>query len=79
LDKQDPALYEGDIQHFGDKNSILSNSYRWPNAKIPYEISDANSKEHFPDFFQFGWSSFNHDNLFFIKKLPNSEHLSHLL
>ncbi|XP_046443276.1 hatching enzyme 1.2-like isoform X1 [Daphnia pulex] len=40
-DKQDPTLYEGDIKHFGDKNAILSNSYRWPNAKIPYEISNA--------------------------------------
>nr|CAH0103501.1 unnamed protein product [Daphnia galeata] len=38
--KQDPTLYEGDIQLFGDKNAILNNSYRWPNAIIPYEIAD---------------------------------------
>lgn len=46
-DKQDLTLYEGDIKHFGDKNAILSNSYRWSNAKIPYEISNAYSKSIF--------------------------------
>ncbi|XP_046443279.1 low choriolytic enzyme-like [Daphnia pulex] len=39
-EKQDPALYEGDIMFLGDKNAILSSSYRWPNATIPYEISN---------------------------------------
>nr|CAH0105944.1 unnamed protein product [Daphnia galeata] len=37
---QDPALFEGDIMFLGEKNAILSSSYRWPNAKIPYEISN---------------------------------------
>ena len=41
---QDPALFEGDIMFSGDKNAILSSSYRWPNAKIPYEISNVYSK-----------------------------------
>jgi hypothetical protein len=45
--KQDPTLYEGDIQLFGDKNAILDNSYRWPNAIIPYEIADDYSKSVF--------------------------------
>jgi hypothetical protein len=31
----------------GDKNAILSSSYRWPNAKIPYEISNVYSKSIF--------------------------------
>jgi len=38
-DKQDTTLHEGDIKLFGEKNAILSSSYRWPNAQIPYEIS----------------------------------------
>jgi hypothetical protein len=38
-DKQDPTLHEGDIKLVGDKNAILSNSYRWANAQIPYVIS----------------------------------------
>ncbi|XP_046456656.1 hatching enzyme 1.2-like [Daphnia pulex] len=37
--KQDPTLHEGDIKLYGDKNAILSKSYRWPNAQIPYQIS----------------------------------------
>jgi hypothetical protein len=44
---QDPALFEGDIMFSGDKNAILSSSYRWPNAKIPYEISNVYSKSIF--------------------------------
>jgi hypothetical protein len=46
-EKQDPTLHEGDIQFFGDKNAILDNSFRWPNAIIPYEIADDYSKSVF--------------------------------
>ncbi len=46
--KQDPTLFEGDIMFFGDKNAILGTGYRWPNAKIPYELSNAYSKGVFP-------------------------------
>jgi hypothetical protein len=45
--KQDPTLFEGDIMFFGDKNAILGTGYRWPNAKIPYEISNVYSKSIF--------------------------------
>ena len=45
--KQDPTLFEGDIMFFGDKNAILNNSYRWPNAKIPYIIENVFSKSVF--------------------------------
>jgi hypothetical protein len=47
--KQDPTLHEGDIKLYGDKNAILSKSYRWPNAQIPYQISAEYSK-HFRHF-----------------------------
>ncbi|KAK4010241.1 hypothetical protein OUZ56_019391 [Daphnia magna] len=40
-DKQDPNLLEGDIKPWGEKVAILGSSYRWPNAIIPYVISDA--------------------------------------
>lgn len=40
-DKQDPDLLEGDIKPWGEKVAILGSSYRWPNAVIPYVISDA--------------------------------------
>jgi hypothetical protein len=54
----------------GDKNAILDNSYRWPNARIPYEISAQYSTyTYFPKFYK------RNHNKYFVLGLPADNRL----
>lgn len=52
-DVEDGQYFEGDMiltddqeaAIFGDRNAMLDRKYRWPNATIPYNLSDHHSDE----------------------------------